>query len=45
MKNGDLTLEEIAEQCGFTDVYYFIRQFRKRMGITPGRYRTQVQAQ
>ncbi len=39
LKTGELPLQEIATQCGFSDVYYFIRQFRKRLGTTPGRYR------
>jgi len=39
LKTSDLSLNEIAEECGFSSVYYFIRQFRKRLGTTPGRFR------
>jgi AraC-like DNA-binding protein len=42
LKTSELSLEDIAAECGFTDVYYFIRQFRKRIGITPGRYRANL---
>ena len=30
---------EIAQRVGYANVYYFHRQFRKRMGITPRHYR------
>ena len=30
---------DVACQCGFTDVQYFIRCFRERFGFTPGEYR------
>ncbi len=30
---------EIAMRVGYTNAYYFHRQFRKRMGITPRQYR------
>lgn len=30
---------EIAQRVGFSDVYYFHRQFKKRMGVTPLNYR------
>jgi AraC-like DNA-binding protein len=34
------TLSEIAELCGFGDVYYFSTSFKKLMKITPKAYRT-----
>jgi AraC family transcriptional regulator of arabinose operon len=39
LKTSDRPLAEIGAECGFSEVYYFIRQFRKRLGMTPGRYR------
>jgi AraC-like DNA-binding protein len=30
---------DVANLCGFTDVQYFIRCFRRRFGFTPGEYR------
>ena len=29
----------VAEQCGFRDVYYFSRMFKKHMGVSPREYR------
>ena len=39
MKDTTLTLQEIGWSCGFHSVSYFIRQFRKAYGCTPGEYR------
>lgn len=33
------TVTEIAEKCGYTNQFHFIRQFKKNTGITPGKYR------
>lgn len=30
---------EIAQRVGYSNIYYFHRQFKKRMGMTPKRYR------
>lgn len=32
-------VQEIAEDCGFQDVNYFIKLFKKQTGVTPSRYR------
>jgi len=34
-----LTIEEIARRTGFTEKSYFHRSFKKRLGMTPRRYR------
>jgi AraC-like DNA-binding protein len=33
------TVTEAAYQCGFTDVNYFVRLFKKSEGITPGTFK------
>ena len=38
------TIAEIAAACGFGDVYYFSRAFKKRVGMPPGQYRKQHHA-
>ena len=32
------TIDEVAYACGFQNVYYFNRVFKKFTGITPGKY-------
>lgn len=36
---GYYTVTEIAEKCGFENVNYFIRFFKKNMGISPGKFK------
>lgn len=33
-------IRSVSDQCGFTDVNYFTRVFRKKEGITPGAYQS-----
>lgn len=33
-----LTLSEIAEQCGFCDIYHYSKSFKKIIGIPPSKY-------
>lgn len=40
--NSDLSMQRIAEACGFTSYGYLGTVFKKETGITPGQYRTQV---
>jgi AraC-like DNA-binding protein len=35
----DMKLDEIAAECGLSDVKYLIRDFRRWFNVTPGRYR------
>lgn len=39
LRSTELTVEEIAAQCGFGDSSYFGRLFRRHMGVTPMEYR------
>lgn len=34
-----LQVQEIADQCGYSNVNHFMRQFKERFGVTPSRYR------
>jgi two-component system response regulator YesN len=36
---GGLTISEIALLCGFADVYYFSKVFKKETGITPSKWK------
>lgn len=33
-----LSLAEISEAVGFNDYFYFIKKFKKEVGVTPGKY-------
>jgi AraC-like DNA-binding protein len=37
--DSNLTIEQIAQKCGFMDTNYFRRIFRRYMQISPGNYR------
>ena len=39
LQTTDLSLEEISEQCGFTNLLTFRRNFKATMGINPSDYR------
>ena len=39
LKNDNASVEETAEKCGYTNQYHFIRQFKKTVGVTPGKYK------
>ena len=36
----DLTVAEVADDCGYSDVFFFMRLFKRKNGVTPGEYRT-----
>ena len=36
-----MTLTEISELCGFSDLYYFSRTFKRKFQMSPSRYREQ----
>ncbi|MBQ7339077.1 MAG: helix-turn-helix transcriptional regulator [Clostridia bacterium] len=39
LMQNDLSLNEVAERCGFSDLNGFVRRFREIMNITPGKFR------
>lgn len=39
LKNTDLNITEIGTRCGFVDMSYFTRMFKRSYGCTPKKYR------
>jgi len=39
LSETNLTVLEIAADCGYPDVFYFMRIFKQKLGMTPGEYR------
>ena len=39
LHHSDLSIEQIASECGFSDRYYFTRIFTRTMSVSPGVYR------
>ena len=39
LKNEDAPITAIAYDCGFNDVSYFIKTFRRYKKISPGKFR------
>jgi AraC-like DNA-binding protein len=39
LSGSALYIQEIAEECGYQDVNYFIRLFKRKYGKTPREYR------
>lgn len=38
LKNGNMNITEIAINCGFNDVNYFSRLFKKKFGVSPTKF-------
>lgn len=38
----DMSIAAIAEELGYNEVYHFIRQFKKYIGLTPGAFRKKM---
>jgi len=45
LKNTSLSVTEIAQSVGFSNLSYFVEQFRLKKGVTPLRYRKQNRRQ
>jgi len=39
LKTSILSIQEIAEETGFSSVHYFTRLFKQATGLSPGQYR------
>ena len=39
LQNEVLSIQEIAEQVGYNDYFYFTKVFKKVQGISPSKYR------
>ena len=39
LKTSDLSITQIANDVGFSDIYYFSRAFKKQEGIAPSEYK------
>ena len=44
LHNLDVSIDEVASLCGFTDRAYFAKVFKRKTGMTPSRYRQGVKA-
>lgn len=38
LQTTELTLSEVSEAVGFNDYFYFIKKFKKEVGVTPGKF-------
>ena len=41
LASGYYTVSEVAEKCGFDDVSYFVRFYKRKTGTTPGSIKKQ----
>ncbi len=41
LASSDMSVAQIAAACGFSDIYYFCRQFKQKHGLSAGAYRKQ----
>lgn len=39
LSNTNMTIDEVAESCGFNYKSYFVKQFTKKLGVSPSKYR------
>lgn len=45
LSDTELSIGAIAEQCGFSDAFYFSRIFKKHAGLSPSLYRRQTRTE
>ncbi|MGL4737072.1 MAG: response regulator transcription factor [Cellulosilyticaceae bacterium] len=39
---SNLSINEICEQVGYNDYFYFLKIFKKYVGVSPGKYKTHI---
>ena len=44
LSSGEATITEVAYSCGFNDLSYFIRLFKKHKGLSPKAYIKQLES-
>jgi AraC-like DNA-binding protein len=44
LRETDLKVYQVGAQCGFGNTVHFVRRFRQRVGLSPGRYRLKALA-
>ena len=42
LQNSNLSVEEVGQQCGYSDASYFCRLFKLHSSTSPGEYRRAV---
>ena len=42
LQETDLSIEEICEKVGYSDIKFFYSLFSKNLGISPAKYRTLI---
>ncbi len=42
LRQSDLPVGQIAEELGYKDIYFFSRQFKQRVGMSPSAYRNSL---
>jgi AraC-like DNA-binding protein len=42
LREGVLSVQAVAQELGYADVFFFSRQFKQRMGVPPSRWRRQT---
>ena len=40
LKKHALSIQEVSEMCGFSDISYFCRKFKSVVGVSPSAWRT-----
>ena len=45
LKNENQSITEIALDCGFESLSYFIRRFKEQMGVSPNEYKKREKTQ